>query len=117
MAKANIMVRMIHNNFVPQKKNTMPPNKIYFNILNHTGWECFEKATSNSRLIDLRSAIELRRCWCFGIESHANLTHFINNPCLPCDRQGKCYKMVLLGKSLHHEKVCLLNINNGTIVS
>ena len=68
MAKASIMSRMIHNNFVPQKKNTIQPNKIYFKILNHTGWECFEKATSNSRLMVLRSATELYLCWYFGID-------------------------------------------------
>src|SRR5690349_1980988 len=105
MAKANIMSRMIHNNFVPQKKNTIAPNKIYFRILNHTGWECFERATSNSRLIDLGSAIEFRLCWCFVIESHANLTHFTNN--------RKCYKMALLVENIHDERVYLLNTKNG----
>jgi len=59
MANANIMSKMIQSNFVPQKKNTMLPNKTYFKILNQTGWECFENATSNSRLIVLPSAIEL----------------------------------------------------------
>jgi len=59
MAKANIVSRMIHSNFVPQKKNRIPPNKIYFKILNQTGWECFENATSSSRLIVLPGAIEL----------------------------------------------------------
>ena len=49
---------MIHSNFVPQKKNRIPPNKIYFKTLNQVGWECFENATSNSRLIILRNAIE-----------------------------------------------------------
>jgi hypothetical protein len=58
MAKANIMSKMIHNNFVPHKKNRIHPNKIYFKTLNQTGWECFENATSNSRLIVLLNAIE-----------------------------------------------------------
>ena len=58
MAKANMISKMIHNNLVPQKKNRIPPNKIYFKTLNQVGWECFENATSNSRLIILRNAIE-----------------------------------------------------------
>ena len=32
---------------------------------------------------------------------------------LPASRQGKSYKIVLLVKNLHHEKVCLLNTNKG----
>lgn len=59
MAKANKVSKMIHSNFVPRKKNTIPPSKIYFKILNQIGWECFENATSNSRLIVLPGAIEL----------------------------------------------------------
>jgi len=52
------MSRMIHSNLVPQKKNRITPNKIYFKTLNQIGWECFENATSNSRLIVLFNAIE-----------------------------------------------------------
>ena len=52
------MSKMIQSNLVPQKKNRMPPNKIYFKTLNQMGWECFENATSNSRLIVLPNAIE-----------------------------------------------------------
>jgi hypothetical protein len=48
---------MIHSNLVPQKKKIIIPNKIYFKTLNQTGWECFENATSNSRLIVLLIAI------------------------------------------------------------
>ena len=58
MAKANIMSKMIHSNLVPQKKNRILPNIIYFKTLNQAGWECFENATSNSRLIVLPNAIE-----------------------------------------------------------
>jgi len=52
---------MISNNSVPQKKYRRAANKIYFKILNQIGWECFENATSNSRLIVLPNAIDLIR--------------------------------------------------------
>ncbi len=58
MATANIMTKMIHKNLVPQKKNRIAANKTYFKILNQIGWECFENATSNSRLIVLPIAID-----------------------------------------------------------
>jgi hypothetical protein len=49
---------MIHSNLVPQKKYRIHPNRIYLKTLNQPGWECFENATSNSRLIVLFNAIE-----------------------------------------------------------
>jgi hypothetical protein len=51
------MSKMIQSNLVPQKKYRRAPNKIYFKTLNHIGWDCFENATSNSRLIVLANAI------------------------------------------------------------
>jgi hypothetical protein len=50
---------MIQSNLFPQKKYSEDPNKIYLRILNQTGWECLEKATSISRLMILENVIEL----------------------------------------------------------
>jgi len=57
MEKTNITDKIIQSHLLPQKKYRMQANKIYFKTLNQTGWECFEKATSISRLMVLLNAI------------------------------------------------------------
>ena len=46
-----MMSNPVQSNGLPQKKYNTMPNKVYFKILNQTGCECFENATSISRLI------------------------------------------------------------------
>jgi hypothetical protein len=67
--------KLIQSQFVPQKTYNAVMSTIYFTILNHTGCDCFEKATLNSSF--MVSGIFMSGQWLRKVfRNVANCGHF-----------------------------------------